>query len=318
MEQKIAVYIINGSSLGGGEMDSILRASMHGGFVLPLQAISVNVRKLCDRMCVQVLEAKDLFHDTHFKNVVIKSSGFFRDLTLSPMLLALAVHKRKLPDLEIGVHCDPLSSPISSTFKIRLATFIYQIFGLIFASRVRFVSVRQLKTFSLLSKLKRHYVDPPCSMITKKYRGTVSVKSGEIANSIAFIGRLSSSAILGDAKNSKFLPELSQALSAMNLTIDIFGGGNQDSVMASLSKLDNVRLNGESLDVEGLLLRTSILVVPSNHEGYCLIAREASLLGSIVLVSPAVAPEIQALPNVVVVREMETTSWIQEIRKHLQ
>lgn len=313
MEKDVTIHVVNGSSLGGGEMDSIIRASLSGGLLLALQPPVEVFRALATVFGVEIIDRKAFVGKTRSRNVTLTLNGFLRDLTLIPTIVLMKLQNKGALSIVLAVHSDPLSGLKRPRAIVRLALLIYQVFGYFFARRIRFVSERQLESFPLLARRRPFYIDAPTSIPTRALSPAPTAKaSGNRPVEFLFIGRLSSSRLLGDAKNSDFVGAFSDYLETQphDLSFAVVSAGNRKDVLERLSKNTRTKLIGPTNEVGELLSQARIVIVPSLHEGYCLLVREAVLSGCHVLATRAIAPELQSLDGVTIMEGFDPSEWL--------
>ncbi|MFG6547043.1 glycosyltransferase [Sulfitobacter sp. 1A10445] len=310
MDSYSTIFFVNGSSLGGGEVDSIIRASLMRGAISPLDDLAPSVVEFAKAMNVKIVGADSLPAYINGRNITVVLNGFLRDLTLFTKLLRWKLFGGRRLKIVLAVHSDPAGGLRRPSFKVRLALFLYEIFGRTLADRIRFMSERQLRTFPMLARSAAAYIDPPTSRITRGCCGlaiTPSVSERKI--DFLFIGRLSSSSFLGDAKNSDFIRDFSDYVEANGGNLTIIGGGSRTEVLNHLGCNLRTDLFSPRIDVTEVYRNAKVLLVPSLHEGYCLVVREAVLLGCHVLTTSAVAPELQTLANVTLLDSFDPEEW---------
>ena len=306
------IFFINGSSLGGGEIDSIIRANISNGIVVCLNRPCLEIINLFQKLKIKTYSLKEYISHLFFlKNFEIEahSNSFLRDLKYIFIILLSFIIKLRKFRLILEVHSDPKSGLKKISHLLKFIIFIYEIYGLIFAYKIRFVSHRQLSTFKYLSR-KSYYIDPPISFLTREalfIKKKIDIKKYDII----FIGRLTKSILLGDTKNKSFLFSLIKILDDKKYKI---------LLISELSKKDakfsnNVEIIKPTIDITHYLNRSKILILPSIHEGYSLIVREASLSGCKVVASSAIAPEIQNLKNVSIINNFKIEKWLQNIEE---
>jgi glycosyltransferase involved in cell wall biosynthesis len=315
LEKETTIYIINGSSLGGGEIDSIIRVSLCGGLVLSLKPPVAKVLQFAARHGVVITSMREVWCLPMSTKLLFVSNGFIRDLTLTWFFLSHFLRRGRRVSLLLVVHSDPKNMVGLLTSRMKIGLMLYQLFGLVFAKRVRFVSERQISSFAWLARFKPYYVDPPTSPITRQF-STVSVYANLNERSLhfTFLGRLSKSSILGDAKNSDFVLAFSSMLETEPEMLAVFACGNRSDIITGLQAHKSTQLHDPTDDVFEVLTSAKVVLIPSFHEGYCLLAREASLLGCQVLTTKAIAPELQTLGNVHMMQSFDSEMWLEKAR----
>jgi hypothetical protein len=306
LAEDFTIYLVNGSSLGGGEMDAIQRASLSGGTIIAASVPVPSVVELARKHAVSVHGMSYLSNLSTDRPIALHLSRFIRDISVLPILVKLRVRHGRRLTITIGLHSDPLSGLEAVKLPLWIALRVFELFCLVFANRIRLVSRRQLKTFPLIARWGRYFIDPPCSTITLAAKTSTSVARDL---DLVFIGRISRTRYLGDAKNAAFLFDLACCL-PRRTTLHVFGDGNNADLLRSLAGHPRVALYDPLTDVASVLRRTRCLVVPSLHEGYCLLAREASLLECRVLTTDAIADELKNLPGVKVVTGFSPSEWL--------
>jgi len=309
------IFFINGSSIGGGEIDGIIRANISNGIVVCLNTPCREIINLFQKLKINTFSLKEyishLFFSKNFE-IELHSNGFLRDLKYIFIILLSYIIKLKNFRLILEVHSDPKSGLKKISHPLKFIIFIYEIYGLIFADKIRFVSHRQLSTFKYLSK-KSYYIDPPISFLTRKalfLKKNIDIKKYDII----FVSRLTKSILLGDTKNKDFLFSLIKTLDNKKCKILLISElGQNDTEFSS-----NVEIKKPTVDIIYYLNQSKILIHPSIHEGYSLIVREASLLGCKVVASSAIAPEIQNLKNVSIINNFKIENWLNNIEKLLK
>lgn len=306
MAQDTTIFIVNGSSLGGGEMDSIMRAKLLRGTIVTATEPAPSVIEFAQKHSVQLQRMDYLWNYSTIGRLDLHLSRFIRDVSAIPLLLKLRARYGSKLTVTIGVHSDPLSGLEPVKMLMSVALRVFEFFCLVFANRIRLVSRRQINSFRLLVKWGDYFIDPPCSSITLGWEDSVS----EFRDlDFVFIGRISRTRYLGDAKNASFLLDLAKCMHPSN-KLHIYGNGNNADLLTSLKAQSSVVLSPPLTDVSFVLRRTRCLVVPSLHEGYCLIVREASLLGCRVLTTAAIADELKNLPGVEIINGFSPDEWL--------
>lgn len=314
MGTNIAVYIVNGSSLGGGEIDAIERASIFGGTLVVKNVAAENFLTLASSKGVQVKNIKWLLGLPKSYYIELHLSRFLRDVILIPQLIFLKSFRNSRVKIIIGVHSDPRSGIGAISLRLRLGLAIFEIFCLGIGDEIRFVSRRQMKTFKKLAARKNFYIDPPCSVITNKYHTSEPRANTWRDLGLVYIGRISSSRFLGDAKNARFLLEILKHLDDDEI-LYIYGNGSNSKLIRELEAHPRCKLFPPVHDVESVLHRTKTLIVPSLHEGYCLIVREASIFGCQVITTKAVACELTNLTGIQVLNSLDAQQWVNAARR---
>jgi hypothetical protein len=306
LAQDVTIYLVNGSSLGGGEMDSIMRAKLLGGTIVVATEPAAALVELAQKHSVPMHRINYLWSFSTRGRVHLHLSRFIRDVSAIPLLLKLRAYHGSRLTVTIGLHSDPLAGLEPPKMHMLLALRVFELFCIVFANRIRLVSRRQLWSFPLIARWGCHFIDPPCSSITLGEEDSVpTVRDLDFV----FIGRISRTRYLGDAKNAAFLLDLAQSMRPPN-KLHIFGDGNNTDLLACLKAQSCVSTSPPLSDVGLVLRRTRCLVVPSLHEGYCLIVREASLLGCRVLTTEAIADELKNLPGVEIITGFSPDDWL--------
>ena len=309
------IYFINGSSLGGGEIDSIIRANISNGIVVCLNSPCKEIINLFQKLKINTYSLKEYISNLFFSKsfeIEVHSNGFLRDLKYIFIILLSFIIKLRNFRLILEVHSDPKSGLKKISNILKFIILIYEIYGLVFANKIRFVSHRQLSTFKYLSR-KPYYIDPPVSFLTRGARfikKNIDIKKYDII----FIGRLTKSILLGDTKNKGFLFSLIKKLDDKKYKILLISELSQNDTKFS----DNIETIKPTIDIKYYLNKSKILINPSIHEGYSLIVREASLSGCKVVASSAIAPEIQNLKNVLIINNFKIENWLNNIEKLLK
>lgn len=316
MEHSSTIFIVNGSSLGGGEVDSIIRAALCAGSVLSLVSTCEEVLELAKGYRVPVIGWREAVRLIAQGRCTVVLSSFLRDLILAVPLACFKLLRRSRLIVSVGIHSDPLSGlrPIGKV--ARLALWAYKVFVILMADQVRFVSERQLTTFEAIASRKRFCIDPPTSLVSRSLRSQPVKKSRQGQRyDFLFVGRLSSSSLLGDAKNSDFILEFSDLIERKGGSLHVVGAGNRADIIERLSRNARTLISSPTPQIEEILAQATTVLVPSIHEGYCLLAREAALAGCRVLVSSAIAPEVQSHDRVTVMSTFDVNEWYEEAHR---
>jgi glycosyltransferase involved in cell wall biosynthesis len=315
MGKKTSYYIVIGENIGGGEVDAILRCSKQGGFIFCLKKPPESLVRVCEEYKVKIISLKEFLKTLILPktNSLFIFNSFSRDLFYLPLFYFLRMFRKKI-QVELAVHSDPKSGLFPADYKMYIMVFLYEIFGFLFANRIRFVSRRQLQSFKILSYRRDIYIDPPVSPIMlRDSKGRSPSKTIDVL----FVGRLGGKGVLGDAKNTPFIMEFCRLASKLELSIGLVLGACSSAVRTELSNFQNVRLLEQQTDMSLVYQESKVLIAPSTNEGYGLAVEEAAYMGLMVLASKYVAPEALKDENVTVLENLVPSKWLDEICNRL-